>query len=120
MKKTQKKHIKIYYGITLLLNFIAPTIVAISVIGDQEGEIQMGYIIVGLWGFICAILYGFYFAIPEFNKNWEKIAGLIFPSIILSLLLFEFPDFTIAVILNLIMTGIFVWQFKKNLLTRYM
>ena len=43
-----------------------------SVIGDTDGDAKMGYVIVGIWALICAFVYTFYFAIPEFNKDWEK------------------------------------------------
>ncbi|MFD2561859.1 hypothetical protein [Aquimarina rubra] len=113
MLKKQKKYIRNYYGIALTINLI-PIVIMLSRIGNVHGEAQMGFIIFGVWTLICALVYGFYFAIPEFNRNWEKIVGLMFPSIILSLILFEFPEFKIAIIINLILNGILILHWKRN------
>ena len=114
MKSTQKKYVKNYYGISLLMNFVLPIFVVMSIIGKSHGDAQMGYVIVGIWGIICSIIYTIYFAIPEFNKNWEKIVGLLLPTIILSLALFQEPNFILVILLNLIMNGFFIWHLKKK------
>jgi chromate transport protein ChrA len=112
-KKEQKKYVLNYFGIAVLANLI-PILIMIIRIGKVKGDAQLGYIIFGAWSLICAIVYAFYFAIPEFSRNWEKIVGLIFPTIILSLALFEFPIFSIVIVLNLIMNGLFAWHLKKK------
>jgi len=113
LKKKQKKYIRNYYGIAILANII-PILIMIIKIGAVQGESQLGYLIFGGWSIICAIVYGFYFAIPEFNREWEKIIGLLIPTIILSLALFKFPLFSIVVGLNFIMNGLFAWHLKKK------
>lgn len=74
----------------------------------------MGYIIIGIWGLICLLIYGFYFAIPDFYRNWEKVGGLLFPGILLSFGLFEFPDLLYLVVFNLSINGFFIWHFVKK------
>jgi len=96
------------------MNFILPIIAVMSVIGKSHGDAQMGYIIVGIWGIICSIVYAIYFVIPEFNKNWEKIVGLLLPTIILSLILLQESSFGIVILLNLIMNGFFIWHLNKK------
>ena len=114
MKKLQKKYVRNYYGIAILLNVILPVLLAISIIGNKKGEIQLGYIFVGIWGLISALVFAFYFAIPGFNKNWEKIAGLLFPSFLLSLILIQSWDLIVVILLNLVMSGFFIWHLKKK------
>ncbi len=111
--KEQKKYLRNYYGIAILANII-PLLIMMIKIGKVQGETQLGYLIFGGWSIICMILYGFYFAIPEFNRDWEKIVGLLIPTIILSLTLFKFPLFSIVVGLNFIMNGLFAWHLKKK------
>ncbi|WP_299212640.1 hypothetical protein [uncultured Aquimarina sp.] len=111
MLKKGKKYVRNYYGIALITNLI-PIVIMLSRVGNIHGEAQMGFIIFGGWVLICALVYAFYFAIPEFNRNWEKIVGLVFPSIILSLILFKFPEFKIAITINLILNGIFILHWK--------
>ena len=114
MKKEQKKYVRNYFGIAILVNVILPILSVIIIIGKKTGEVQLGYVFVGVWGIICTILYAIYFAIPKFNENWEKIVGLLLPSIILSLGLIESLYFIIVVLINLIMSGIFIWHLKKK------
>ena len=114
MKKIQKKYVRYYYGITLLINCVLPALTVISVIGKTDGDANMGYVLVGIWALISALVYAFYFAIPEFNKDWEKIAGLLFSTILLSLILIEYWVFSIVILLNLIMNGFFIWHLKKK------
>jgi chromate transport protein ChrA len=99
------------------MNFIIPFFVVMSIVGKSHGDAQMGYIIVGVWGIICSIVYTFYFAIPEFNKNWEKIVGLLLPTIILSLILFQESNFGLIIILNFVMNVFFIWHLKKKTFT---
>ena len=113
MKKEQKKYVRNYFGIAVFANLI-PILIMMLKIGKVQGDAQLGYIIFGAWSLICTIVYGFYFVIPEFSRNWEKIIGLLFPTIILSLALFEFPIFSIVIGLNLIMNGLFAWHLKKK------
>ncbi len=113
MKKEQKKYVRNYFGIAVFANLI-PFLIMIVRIGKVQGEAQLGYIIFGSWILICTLVYGVYFAIPEFTRNWEKIIGLFFPSLILSLALLKFPIFSIVIGLNVIMNGIFAWHLKKK------
>jgi len=113
MKKEQKKYIRNYYGIALLINLI-PFLLMVIRKEKIHGEAQMGFLFFGIWSLICCIVYGIYFSIPSFNKNWEKIIGLFLPTLILSLVLFEFPFFIIIIILNLIFNGLFAWHLKKK------
>jgi hypothetical protein len=113
IQRKQKKYIKNYYVISLFVNLL-PLLIMVIKIGKVEGEAQLGYIAFGIWGIICAIIYTIYFAIPEFKNNWEKIGGLIFPTLILSLGLIKFQLLLILIILNLIMNGFFIFHLKKK------
>ncbi len=114
MKKIQKKYVRNYYAIAILINVVLPVLSMIYVIGNRKGEAQMGYFIIGIWGLICIFVYSIYFAIPDFNKNWEKVAGLLFPTILLSLALIKYWNFALVILLNLIMNGFFIWHLTKK------
>lgn len=114
MKNSQKKHIKFYYGISVFMNFIIPMFVIMSAMGRVHGERQLGLFLIGVWGIFCALVYALYFTVPEFNKNWEKIAGLVLPSIILSLILFVEETLIYVVFINFILNGLFIWHFTKT------
>ena len=113
MKKEQKKHIRNYYRIAVLTNSI-PILIMIIRNGKIQGKAQMGFLIFGVWILVCSIVYGIYFTIPKFNKNWEKIIGLFLPTFILSLVLSKFSLFVIVILFNLIMNGVFAWHLKKK------
>ncbi|WP_397447776.1 hypothetical protein [Polaribacter sp. R77954] len=114
MKTKEKLYVRNYFGIAILVNVILPILSAIIIIGKKTGEVQLGYVFVGVWGIICTLLYAIYFAIHKFNENWEKIVGILLPSIILSLGIIESWYFIIIVLINLIMNGIFIWHLKKK------
>ena len=109
MKKVQKKYIKSYYGIAILLNLVF-LILLTYLLGINKGEI----LYIGIWWLICVIVYTIYFAIPDFNKKWEKIIGLLLPTFILSLVLVQSWNFIIIILLNLAMNGFFIWHLKKK------
>jgi hypothetical protein len=113
LKKTEKKYVRNYYGIALVLNLILPTLLAILIIGNKTGEVQLGYIFILVWGFICALVYSIYFAIPKFEK-WEKIIGLLLPTLLLSVVLIKSWNLIIVILMNLVMNGIFIWHLKKK------
>ncbi len=117
MPKEQIKQVRNYYIIALLLN-LTPFIVAISS-EKINGEYRKALIILGIWLLIVTVVYSFYFLIPKFNKNWHKIIGLVFPTVLLSLLMFLFPKLKgialILIIINIILNGIFILHFNKTL-----
>lgn len=113
MKKKQKKHIQNYYLIAVLTNLI-PILVMIINKANIRGEAQMGFLFSAVWTLICMVIYGIYFTIPKFNKNWEKIVGLFLPTSLLSLVLLALPFFLIVIILNLIMNGLFAFHLQKK------
>lgn len=114
--KNNQKETKNYYGIALLIN-LTPLIITtiISVIGNTNDKIQKIFILFGIWELICAVVYSLYFITLKLNKDWHKIVGFVFPTIILSLILFIFPDLILLIIANLILNGTFILHWKKIL-----
>ncbi|MBC8753845.1 hypothetical protein H2O64_04135 [Kordia sp. YSTF-M3] len=87
-KKIARRLVRNFYFFALLLNVVIPWAFAKIVIGDRSGEIQLLYIGVGIWSIASGLLYTIYFAIPDFYKNWEKVATFLFPSLFCSPMLF--------------------------------
>jgi len=117
-ERTSKKSIRKYYWISFSLNWL-PLGILLFTFGGLEGEAQLGYFFGIIWGLVCTIFYGFYLLIPEFKKKWEKIGGLLFPTLLLSLGIFQMKYLAILVATNLVLNLIFVWHFinienKKN------
>lgn len=119
MKNIQKKHIKFYFGISIFINFVSSFITMMQTYSNiHGGGFEALFEIFVFCTIICSAVYSIYFTIPEFNKNWEKIAGLVLPSLVLSLVLLVEETFIYVVFVNLILNLLFIWHFtntsKKN------
>ncbi len=113
MPKKRSIYIRNYYLIALFANLLPILIILINV-GSIHGESQMGFLIFFIWEIICCIIYSFYYIIPELKKNWEKITSFIFPTFILSLVLFKFPEFKIVIAINFSLNLIFIIHWTKH------
>ena len=104
-----------YFVISIFINFFSSLFTFMNETSMSHGGQQAILEIFGFWMMICIAVYTIYFIIPEFNKNWEKIAGLVLPSIILSLVLTIEPSFIYLICINIILNVVFIWHFTKKL-----
>ncbi|QHI39115.1 hypothetical protein IMCC3317_45160 [Kordia antarctica] len=115
-KKSAKKLVRNFYFYALLLNVVLPWILAKSIVGDSTGEVGLIYIFVIIWAVVSIVVYTIYFAIPDFPKNWEKIATFLFPSLFISpLLFFAFRLILIPLIINFIFNGICMLYYRMKM-----
>lgn len=115
-KTSAKKLVRNFYFYALLLNVALPWIIVKSIVGDSTGEVGMIYIFVMVWAIVSIIIYTIYFAIPDFPKNWEKIATFLFPSLFISpLLFFAFRLILIPLIINFIFNLICMLYYRMKM-----
>lgn len=110
----QKKLIKRFYLIALVVNIVLPLILSFVIVGGEKGEIKLLYIAALVWAVLNALIYCLYFVIPEFKQKWEKIAGLLFPSLIIFLLvLFQYINFYLLLFTLIVNLGFILVWIKK-------
>ncbi|WP_420572686.1 hypothetical protein [Kordia sp.] len=103
-KKVAKKLVRNFYFLSLLINIVLPWMLVYINIGDIYGEANLIYIFVMVWALVNLLLYTIYFTIPDYKKNWEKIATFLFPSFwfILGIYYTEFTLLLIPFVINLV------------------
>nr|WP_321233106.1 hypothetical protein [uncultured Psychroserpens sp.] len=110
----QKRLIKRFYLVSLLLNVVLPLSVSYMIIGDSTGEIQYVFIVAVIWAIVNTISYTVYFLIPGFENKRDKIATLFFPSILLfGLCIVEFGLFYILPYTLVINVAFFLYWNRK-------
>lgn len=110
----QKRLIKRFYLISLVLNVIIPFAIAKIIVGNRTGEIQYLYIGAAALSIISIISYAVYFLVPDFESKRDKIATLFFPSILLlGLCIVEF-GFIYFLVYTLVINLVFflIWNRK--------
>ncbi|WP_299149251.1 hypothetical protein [uncultured Dokdonia sp.] len=107
--------IKKYYWIAISINWL-PSLFILA-LGELQGEGQLAYIVFIGWGLLCTIIYGFYLLIPEFKKNWEKVASFLFPTVFFMIGFFLINLFEAVILplsINLAINLIFILHFNKK------
>lgn len=117
LKKAARKLVRNFYLLALLLNVFIPWIFAILIVGNSKGEIQLMYVAVGVWSIAAMLLYIIYFAIPDFLKNWERIATFLFPTLFCCPLLYYSTRFLmIPLIINLLFNVACMLYYKRKIM----
>ena len=115
-QKIAKRLVRNFYFVALLLNVLLPWMLAKINIGDRTGEIQMVYILVAIWTVASILIYTIYFTIPDYSRNWEKIAAFLFPSILsFPLIIIEFPYFIFPWGINFLFSIVCILIYKDKL-----
>ncbi|WP_298518385.1 hypothetical protein [uncultured Kordia sp.] len=115
-KKLAQHLVRNFYLVALLLNVVLPWILAKITVGDRTGEIQMIYILVAAWAVGSLLIYAIYFTIPDYNKEWEKIAAFLFPSILTCpMIVIEFPYCMLPWGINFLFSIICIIIYKEQL-----
>ncbi len=116
-KKIARRLVRNFYFLALLLNVIIPWVFVKIVIGDSTGEIQLIYVAVAVWSIVAIVLFTIYFAIPDFHKNWEKVATFLFPTLFCSPILFyETTFFMIPFGINLMFNLLCLFYYKRKIM----
>ncbi len=111
-KKLAKKTVLKHYLFSLLLNVFMPWAIISNAIGDSTGDANLAYIFVFLWALLAMVLYTMYFTIPDFYKNWEKIAMYFLPSVLLCLTFFVSFELWFVVVINFIFNLLCMLHFR--------
>ncbi len=112
-KKRAKKIVRKHYLLSLLLNVFLPWVIINNAIGDRTGDANLAYIFVLAWSVLATIVYAMYFTIPDFYKNWEKIAMYFLPSVLFSLTFFASLELWFVVAINFIFNFFCVLHYWK-------
>ena len=112
--KEQKKLVRYFYLISLVLNVVLPYVLSRVIIGEDTGEIQMLYVGAIAWGVISLLIYAIYFLIPEFQSKRDKISGFMLPSMIAFGACFIWLGFFYLLLYTLSINLIFVWIWYRK------
>ncbi|OUS01903.1 hypothetical protein A9Q86_04435 [Flavobacteriales bacterium 33_180_T64] len=111
----QKKLVRKFYLLALLLNVIIPVLIAYIIVGDKKGEVQFVYIVTIIWAFISILIYGVYFLIPEFESKRDVISTFMFPSMIVFGSCFIYFGFVYLLIYTILINVTFTWVWNRKI-----